>query len=180
MLKCLAGLIVWTSAFGIILFFALAGVVFFNNTGIINISSIASGYLSIPTISGATTTEYEIFGIVSFSLADIFFLMLLCCCGRIRIAVAVCKAAGQFVAHTCGIVVVPILQSAINLSLWGICIVALLYLAYSVSGSSVFTSISSYTDNALIQFYVFLFGTLWFNAFIEAVGLLYLVLQPWP
>lgn len=56
LLKCLAGLIVWTSALGIIIFFALSGIVFLNNAGIINISSIASGYLSIPTVSGVTTT----------------------------------------------------------------------------------------------------------------------------
>lgn len=173
LLRCVAGLIVWTSAFGIIIFFALAGVVFLNNAGIINISSIASGYLSIPTVSGVTTTQYQIFGYVSFSVSAFFLLLLICCCGRIRIAVAVCKAAGQFVAHTCGIVLVPILQSAINLGMWGVCIYVLLYLAssatYVASSGSIFTSISSYTDSALIQFYVFLFGTLWCNAFIQAM-----------
>ena len=175
LLKCLAGLIVWTSAFGIIIFFALAGVVFLNNAGIINISSIASGYLSIPAISGATTTEYQIFGYASFAIAGFFLLLLVCCCGRIRIAVAVCKAAGQFVAHNCGIVLVPVVQSAVNLGMWAVCIVALLYLAssatYTVSSGSIFTNLSSYTDSALIQFYMFLFGTLWCNAFIQAVGI---------
>lgn len=87
---------------------------------------------------------------------------------------AVCKAAGKFVAQTCTIVLVPIIQTAINISMWVICIVALLYLAsaanYVVSGD-VFTSISSYGDTALINFYVFLFGTLWCNAFIQAMGI---------
>jgi hypothetical protein len=89
--------------------------------------------------------------------------------------VAVCKAAGQFVAHTCFIVVVPIIQTVINLGMWAVCLVVLLYLAssatYVYSSGSVFTSISSYTSPALVQFYVFLFGTLWCNAFIQAIGL---------
>lgn len=88
---------------------------------------------------------------------------------------AVCKAAGKFVAQTCAIVLVPIVQTAINISMWVICIVALLYLAsaanYVVTSGDIFTSISNYSDTALINFYVFLFGTLWCNAFIQAMGI---------
>lgn len=87
---------------------------------------------------------------------------------------AVCKASGQFVASTCSIVLVPILQTAINIGMWGVCLVALLYLAsaatYVVSGTDVFTSISNYGETALVEFYIFLFGTLWCNAFIQAMS----------
>lgn len=174
-LRCLAGLLVWLSSFGIIICLALAGLVFFYNAGIITTTDSTSGWLSIPTISGGTETEYKVFGIISFSLSGIFLLLLICCFSRIRLAVAVCKASGQFVAHTCAIVLVPIIQTAINVSMWVICIVALLYLAsaatYVVTSGDVFTSINSYGDSALIHFYIFLFGTLWCNAFIQAMGI---------
>jgi solute carrier family 44 (choline transporter-like protein), member 2/4/5 len=173
-LRCFAGLLVWLSSFGIILVFGLAGIVFFYNAGIITTTDSTSGWLSIPTISGGTETEYKIYGIISFSLCGFFFLLLICCFSRIRLAVAVCKAAGQFVAHTCSIVLVPIVQTIINISMWAICLVALLYLAsaatYVVSGTDVFTSISDYGQTSLVEFYIFLFGTLWCNAFIQAMG----------
>jgi len=101
--------------------------------------------------------------------------MLFCCCSRIRIAVAVCKTAGQFVSHTCGIVLVPIIQTIVNLGMWAVCLVALLYLisaaTFTYTSGDVFTSINDLTDTALIQFYVFVFGTLWCNAFIQAAGI---------
>lgn len=53
-LRCLAGLIVWTSILGIIIIFALIGFVFLYNAGLI--SSTYATYLNIPTISGGTTT----------------------------------------------------------------------------------------------------------------------------
>lgn len=172
-LRCLAGLIVWVSCFGIILSFSLAGLICFYNAGLIITTDATSGWLSIPTVSGATETEYKVFGIISFCFAGVFLLLLICCFSRIRLAVAVCKAAGKFVAHTCMIVLVPIIQTAINISMWAICIVALLYLASAatyVTTGDVFTSVADYGETALVKFYVFLFGTLWCNAFIQAMG----------
>lgn len=57
--------------------------------------------------------------------------------------------------------------------MWAVCIVALLYLisaAPFAATGDVFTSITNLKDQALIEFYIFLFGTLWCNAFIQAVG----------
>lgn len=100
--------------------------------------------------------------------------MFLCCFSRIRLAVAVCKAAGQFVSHTCSIVFVPIFQTIVTLGTWAVCILAMLYIistsTFTSSSSDVFTSLASYTDSSLYQFYAFLFGTLWCNAFLQAVG----------
>ena len=173
-LKCLAGLIVWVSAIGIIVAFALAGFIFLYNAGVITTPDAASGYMSIPTVNGGTENTYKIIGYISFGFAGFFLLLLLCCCSRIRIAVAVCKTAGQFVAHTCGIVLVPIIQTLINLAMWGVCLFAMVYLIsaapFSYNGD-IFTSISNLQDQALIEFYIFLFGTLWCNAFIQAVGI---------
>jgi len=57
-LKCFAGLIVWTSSIGIVVVFAIGGIIFLYNAGIITGVSSYTGYLSIPTLSGGTTTEY--------------------------------------------------------------------------------------------------------------------------
>ena len=172
-LRCLAGLIVWTSSIGIIVCFAIGGIIFLYNAGVISGSSVS--WLSIPTVSAGSQTTDKIIGYTCFGLSGFFLLMLFCCCGRIRIAVAVCKATGQFVAHTCGIVLVPIIQTAITLGMWAVCLYVLVYLVsaagFSYTSGDVFTSISNLADNALIYFYVFLFGTLWCNAFIQAVGI---------
>lgn len=55
-LKCFAGLIVWTSTIGLIVLFALMGFIFLYDAGLI--SSSYATYLNIPTISGATQTQY--------------------------------------------------------------------------------------------------------------------------
>ncbi len=153
-LRCFAGLIVWLSAIGIILVFALAGIIFLANAGVITSNSTANSWMNIPTLSSGTTSEYKAFGYTSFGIAGFLFILLLCCCGRIRIAVAVCKAAGQFVAHTCSVVFVPIIQTGINIAMWAVCIVALLFLvsttSYSVTTGDIFTSITSYTSSSLI------------------------------
>lgn len=171
-LRCFAGLIVWTSVIGIIVVFALAGLIFLYNAGVISSSYVTA--FNIPTISGATQTQYQVFGWISISLACIFFIMFLCCFSRIRLAVAVCKTAGQFVAHTCSIILVPIIQTAFIIVMWVLCIVALLYIisctTFVASSSNVFTSLQSYTSSSLYQFYAFIFGTLWCNAFVQAVG----------
>ena len=69
---------------------------------------------------------------------------------------------------------VPIIQTLINLAMWAVCLVAMLYLVsaapFAWQNGDVFTSISDLKDQALIEFYIFLFGTLWCNAFIQAVG----------
>lgn len=100
---------------------------------------------------------------------------MVCCFGRIRLAVAVCKASGQFIAQTCSIVLVPIIQTVINIGQWAICIVAMLYLisvaSFQSSSSSVFTELTSYDQDSLLCFYAFLFGSLLCSAIIQAVGI---------
>jgi hypothetical protein len=148
-LKCLAGCIVWLSIFGIILFFAGAGVLFLYNAGVLASVSSYTSYLGIPTLS--TNSNYAIYGYISFGVSGLFLIIMLCCCSRIRLAVAVCKAAGQFVAGVCLIVFVPIFQTFITLGLWGACLVAMVYIVSSTTfisdaGVSVFTTIANYGD----------------------------------
>jgi hypothetical protein len=77
-------------------------------------------------------------------------IVLLCCCSRIRLAVAVCKAAGQFVASVCLIILVPIWQTLLVVCLWVPALIAFIYLASSATfkqfNTDVFTSIANYAD----------------------------------
>ena len=80
-----------------------------------------------------------------------FLIVILCCCNRIRLAVAVCKSAGAFVTSVCTIVLVPIVQTILAAMLWAGALITMVYLVSSAtyvvaSTSDYFTSISSYGD----------------------------------
>jgi len=99
----------------------------------------------------------------------------LCCCSRIRLAVAVCKAAGQFVVAVCMIVFVPIFQTLILLGFWVACLAVMIYLVSAasfvvVNSTDYFTSVGSYQDPSLDRLYIFIFTTFWGNAMIQAIG----------
>ena len=135
-LKCLAGLIVWTSLIGIILLFGAVGFVFFYNAGLLSEISTLTGYMNIPTVSGGTKSSYTKYGSISFGLGGIFLLFMLCCFGRIRLAVAVCKASGQFIVQTCSIIFVPIIQTIVSLIQWAVCILAMLFIVSTATFKS--------------------------------------------
>jgi hypothetical protein len=147
-LKCLAGCIVWLSIFGIIGFIAGMGVIFLYNAGTFAAYDSYVGYLGIPTY--AANSNYNIYGYICFGIAGVLFIVLLCCCSRIRLAVAVCKAAGQFVASVCLIVLVPIWQTFLVAFLWAPALLAIIFLASSATfthiSGDVFTSIANYAD----------------------------------
>ena len=117
------------------------------------------GYLGLPTAT--ENANYDIYAYISWGIAGLLFIILLCCCSRIRLAVAVCKCAGQFVARVCGIVLVPIWQTILVVVLWVAAIIAIIWLAASAtyvptqsSGSyDVFTSVANYGDEKLIYLY---------------------------
>lgn len=135
------------------------------------------GYLGLPTAT--ENANYDIYAYISWGIAGLLFIILLCCCSRIRLAVAVCKCAGQFVARVCGIVLVPIWQTILVVVLWVAAIIAIIFLAASATyvptqsnGSyDVFTSVANYGDEKLVYLYYFVFGTLWTNALFQAIGI---------
>jgi hypothetical protein len=148
-LKCLAGCIVWLSIIGIIAFFAGAGIIFLYNAGILTPLANYQSYLGIPTVSSTYSSYYDIFGYICLGLSALFLLVTLCCCSRIRLAVAVCKAAGQFVSGVCLVVIVPIFQTLITLCLWAACLVVMVYLVSSTSfvyRGDIFTNVADYAD----------------------------------
>jgi hypothetical protein len=172
-LKCLAGCIVWTSIFGVIGILIALGVIFLYNAGKLDVASDYTGYLGMPTYEA--NANYDIYGYICFGIAGVLLIVLMCCCSRIRLAVAVCKAAGQFVGSVCSVVLVPIWQTIFILILWAIALVAIIYLAAAATfvqvNGDVFTSIQSYSDEKLIYLYYFVFGTLWSNAILTAMGI---------
>ncbi len=178
LLRCLAGCIVWVSLFGTILVLVGLGIVFLYNSGkyeALNSAGNVITYLGIPVTSNS---EYN--SPVGWTLIGVgcgFFIVVLCCCNRIRLAVAICKSAGQFIASVCTSVLVPIVQAFLALALWGGCLVTMVYLVsaanfgVNVASNAYFTTIDSYTDMALVRFYIFVFCTLWVAAFFGAMGI---------
>jgi hypothetical protein len=174
-LRCLAGCIVWCSVIGIIVFFALAGVVFLYNSGkYFTGMGNYSGYLSIPS-SSAGQSNYDVYGFICFGLSGVFLIVTLCCCSRLRLAVAVCKAAGQFIVGVCTSMLVPIFQTIFTLALWGGCLVVMVFLVstatFSITNSSDYFTSVNYGDSGLLNLYIFIFSTLWSNALIQAIGI---------
>lgn len=149
LLRCLVGCIVWLSIIGSILVFVGLGVIFLYNGG--KISSSAVGFLGLPTLSGSD--YYNTYGYICFGVAGFLLIMLICCCNRLRLAVAVCKVAGQFVIRVCQVTLVPIVLAAILIGMWAVCLLCMIYLlsattfTTSMTGSSydVFTSVESYS-----------------------------------
>jgi len=118
---------------------------------------------------------YNIFGYISFGLAAAFLILICCCCSRIRLGIAICGVAGKFVASTFQVFFVPLIMGAKIIALWVAAVFAMVGLIggtrYVVNGDDVFTTIESYTDTYLAMFYYFVFGTLWTNAFLQAIAI---------
>lgn len=148
LLRCLAGCIVWLSLFGIMFLLVGLGVIFLYNAGKLGEAAGAATYLGVPTIN---SNFNEPIGWTLIGIGCAFFIVILCCCNRIRLAVAICKCAGQFVSTVCSSVLVPVWQAILGVGLWGGALVSMVYLVSSAtfvvaSSSDYFTSIQSYSD----------------------------------
>lgn len=100
---------------------------------------------------------------------------MICCCNRLRLAVAVCKVAGQFVVRVCQITLLPIFLAIILIGMWAACLLCMIYLlsstTFTVFTGDYFTSVADYSESSLLRLYYFIFGTLWSNALIQAIGM---------
>lgn len=128
LLRCLVGCIVWFSCIGIILVFIGLGVLFLYNGGAFKgtVADEYAGFLGMPTLDGSD--YYKTYGYICFGIAGVLLILLLCCCNRLRLAVAVCKVAGRFVIRVCHIVLVPIILTIVMIGMWACCLLALVYL----------------------------------------------------
>ena len=169
-LRCCVGCIIWFSLFAIVLLFAGLALLFFYQAGKIGDIGGAASFAGVP---GEGSANSEVYAWIFVGLAALFLIIILCCCSRIRLAVAVCKCAGQFIGSVCLIILVPIFQAVLAIGVWIACIVVMITLisAAEFVGNSgdYISSVNSYTDEALYRFYIFVFGTLWINAFLGAM-----------
>lgn len=146
LLRCLVGCIVWTSILGSILLFAGLGIIFLYNAGVASFKNNL-GFLGLPTLSGSE--YYQVYGYICFGISGFLLLMLICCCSRIKLAVAVCSVAGQFIIRVCQIMLLPIFLVTILLGIWAVCLLCMIYLLsateFTVFEGDVFTSVKSYS-----------------------------------
>lgn len=173
-LRWIAALLVWVGIFAILFIFVAFGIIFLYHGGTIQSNSIgnALGTLGVPTIE--KNTFYNTYGYICFGLAGLLFILLLCCCSRIRLAVAVCKVSGKFIIRCAQVMLVPIVMTACILGLWAFGLSAMVYIistATFISNGDIFTAIDDYTSRSLGMFYYFFFGILWSNAYLGAVSI---------
>jgi choline transporter-like protein 2/4/5 len=170
-LRCFAGLIVWTSLILVVLVFVGLGIIFLYNGG--QLSSVSSyiGNLGIPTLTASS--YYSVYGYISFGIAGLLLIIVLCCCSRIRLAVAICNVAGQFVSRVCQIIIVPIFMGLLIVGFWASALTVIVFLIastkYVAVTGSVFTSIADFADSNLARMYYFFFATLWTNSLLQAM-----------
>lgn len=174
LMRWIAALLIWLSIFTILFIFVAFGLVFLYQGGVIKSNEIgnALGTLGIPTAS--QNNYYNIYGYISFGVAGLLFLIMLCCCSRIKLAVAVCKVSGQFLLRVAQVLLVPIIMTALILGLWAFGLSAMVYIistATFVANGDIFTSINDWTSRSLGMFYYFFFGILWTNAYLSALSI---------
>ena len=95
-LRCCVGVIVWFTIFGVLA--ALGGGGYWVYRTKDNYEESDNNYKYL------TYGAYAIWGI-----AGAFFLLILCCCGRIRLAVAIMKVTSQFIYNTPTVLLLPII-----------------------------------------------------------------------
>jgi choline transporter-like protein 2/4/5 len=170
LMRWIAPFMIWLSIFGTIAVFIGAGFIFLYNSGALSSYSNTLGNLGIPTLSA--NSHYNYYGGICFGIALILIILLLLCCSRIRLAIAVCNVAGQFVVRVAQVMIVPIIMGAVIIGFWAFAIASFAYIigtATFVANGDIFTSIDDYTQRSLGMFYYFFFGTLWTSAFLDAL-----------
>jgi choline transporter-like protein 2/4/5 len=106
---------------------------------------------------------------IIFGLCVVYVLILLCCCSRIRLGIAIMKTAADFIKDTLRVFLVPIIFF-LALCIWLVYWIVALIFIWSVgdvkSGQdNPFASIS-WNETTRYVFWYNLFGLFWVNAFI--------------
>lgn len=173
MLKCFAACFIWVALFLIFLVLMGAGFVFLVNAGVFSQPTFIGNFgINVPNLP--SFKYYDIFGYVTFGLAAVVFFIICCCFGRIRLAVALCGIAGEFIASTCTVMLVPIFMALAVFVFWVFALYGMVTIIstaeFVVKGTDVFTGIKDFTSRSLGMFYFFAFGTLWCNAMLMAIA----------
>ena len=173
LLRCFACCFIWTALFLILGVLLGAAFVFLVNGGVISQPEFVGNFgISVPNLP--SFSYYNIFGYVCFGLSVVVFFIILCCFGRIRLAVALCSIAGEFISSTCTILLVPIIMALAVVVFWVFALFGMVTIIgtaeFVVKGTDIFTGIKDFTSRPLGMFYFFAFGTLWGNAMLMAIA----------
>jgi len=157
-LRCCAGVIIWLSILAILASMGGGGYWLYATKD----KYVASD----PTHDYMTYGAYAMWGVTGF-----FALIILCCCSRIRLAVAITKVASSFIYRTPTIILLPIFFMLLIIA-W---IVAWVFLAVWIMSVGEpqprpapldFMTEVKWSDQTRYIFLYHLFGGLWVNAFL--------------
>lgn len=171
LMRCFTGCVVWICILGVIVAITGLGFILCYSGGLFGDTNVVILGFKIPTING-DTQYYKYYGYACWAGAGVFLLLTLCCCGRIRLAVAICKCAGAFLLEVCSVMFVPIIMAIATVALWVVCCLCMIWLVSAapfIANGDIFTSIQDFRDLSLVRFYYFVFATLWSNALLQGI-----------
>ena len=172
LLKCCACCFIWLGLFLILLVIVGAGFVFLINGGAISSTTFKGNFgVNVPNLP--PYSYYNAFGAICFVLAAVIIVIVICCFGRIKLAVALAEVAGEFVTNTCTVFLVPIIMTGVLAVFWVFAIFGMITIistaTFVIRQGDIFTSIEDFASQPLGMFYFFLFGTFWVNAMILSI-----------
>jgi len=162
-LRCCSGVLTWLAIIGFIAGTAILGWRFYQNAK--DLEAANSGVNS-NNYKAQKVIAYILWGIAGFSA-----LAVLCLYNRIRLAIAILKAAADYVRNTLSVFLVPPVICLILVAFyvyWTITSVYLVSAGNVDTGNTVAITTFSYSTNLKRVMIYQLFGLLWVNAFVLA------------
>ena len=159
LIKCCASVMVWTSLILIALLIGAGGYYLFNRKD--KYESDSDNY---------KTNLYAAYG--TWGFLGLYILCMLCCCNRIRLAVAIMEATADFVASNLRVFILPIISFFVIIVFFAWWVVTALFV-YSVGEPAIGTGVTAnylpnivWDQNTRYIWLYHVFGCLWFIWFI--------------
>lgn len=168
-----AGVMIWGAIFGIWITSVILGAFYY--TGAKSISDLSSTYATGSNSSGTNsskTTNY-VLAYTAWAFAGIMFLFVCCTYSRIKLAIAIIKAAADYVKSTPQIMLVPPVMLLVLIGFYVYCAISAIYLFSSGDSTKLAgTQFGSFTYDNNTKYVILytIFGILWGNAFIGAAS----------
>jgi len=171
LMRYCSGVLTWVAILAFIGGLAVLGWRFYEKGQETQTTTDATGDSSSSSNGSKTYTTEKIIAYVCWGVAGLTFLAVLCLFSRIRLAIAIMKAAADYVKDTPSAFIVPPLTFLSVMTFFGFWGVAVVYLISSGDPSQIkSTPFGTFTfDKTLKRLLIYeLFGLLWFNAFVIA------------
>jgi len=171
LLKYCSGVLTWLAIFAFIVGMAVLGWRFYQNSKKADETSASTGSSNDSNSSTyKTATMEKIIAYVCWGVAGLTFLAVLCLYSRIKLAIAIMKAAADYVKDTPTVFLVPPVTVVILLIFYAFWSGAAVFLVSSGDFNPSTTPFGTITfDKTLKRLLIYhLFGLLWVNAFIIA------------